>query len=195
MNIAVTGGIGTGKSFVAKALAAELGCRYISADAICRILLEPGGSGYNKVRREFSDDFFLPDGSIDRSALRSGIFSDRGLRKRLDSLLHPLVRSEILQECHSAKESGEHLVVEIPLLFESGWKDDFDTDLVVFADTDTCVSRIVVRDTVSADDALKAISAQMSLEEKCHLGDRVIDNSGTFKETMRLLQALAAELS
>ncbi len=195
MNIGVTGGMGSGKSSVAKALALILGCDYVSADSICRSLLEPGHPGYVQVSREFPNSFFLSGGEIDRAALRQAIFSDNKLRVKLNGILHPLAREEIRRRCASADTCGFDLVAEIPLLFETGWQDDFDITLVVFADAGTCISRVVARDSVSEGDALKAYSSQMSLEEKCNLGNRVIDNSGTFEDTMAALRLFATELS
>jgi dephospho-CoA kinase len=194
MNIAVTGGIGSGKSCVAKALAEQLGTKSVSADLICRDLLEIGNPGYQLVRRSFSPDLFLSDGRINRPALRKLIFSDSEQRARLDAILHPLVRKELLAREASAKTNGTDLVAEVPLLFEKGWQGDFDCSLVVFADTDTCVARIVQRDLVSEDEARESMSSQMPLAEKCKLGDRVIDNSGSFDVTLVALKQFVQEM-
>ncbi len=194
MNIAVTGGMGSGKSFVAKELARILGCEYVSADKICRNLLEPGNLGYVLVSRTFPDRFFMAGGEIDRTVLRQAIFSDSKLRLKLNDILHPLAREEMKRLCSSAEAGERNLVVEVPLLFETGWQDDFDCTLVVFADAGTCISRVVHRDLVPENDALKAYSSQMTLEEKCSLGDRIIDNSGTFEETRAAVRLFATEI-
>lgn len=195
MNIAVTGGMGAGKSRVAQALAEQLGAMNVSADLLCRGLLEVGTLGYRQIRKTFPDDFFLPDGRINRPVLRKAIFSDRELRVRLDNILHPLVRKELLAHAVVAKTKGIDLVAEIPLLFEKGWQGDFDCSLVVFADAETCMNRIVQRDLVSKDEARESISSQMPLVEKCKLGDRVIDNSGSFDVTLAALRQFVREIS
>lgn len=195
MNIAVTGGMGSGKSRVAEALAKQLGAMNVSADLLCRDLLEIGKPGYQQIRKSFSADFFLPNGEINRPALRKAIFSDSEQRERLDNILHPLVRKELIACAASAKAKGIDLVAEIPLLFEKGWQGDFDCSLVVFAEDATCVTRIVHRDLVSRDEAMESMSTQMPLAEKCKLGDRVIDNTGSFDATLVALKQFVREIS
>ncbi len=172
--------MGAGKSKVAKALAELLGAMSVSADSICRDLLELGKPGYQQMRKDFSADFFSADGSINRPFLRKVIFSNKTKRTRLEDILHPLVRKELLALREDAQAKGMILVAEVPLLFEKGWQSDFDCTLVVYADDKTCVNRIMRRDRVSRGEAQKSISSQMSLVEKCKLGDWVIDNSGSF---------------
>jgi dephospho-CoA kinase len=195
VNIAVTGGIGSGKSCVAAALAEQLGAMSVSADLLCRDLLEIGNPGYQQIRKDFSVDYFLPDGRIDRPALRKAIFSDSEQRARLDNILHPLVRKELVVRAAVAKTKGTDLVAEIPLLFEKGWQGDFDCSLVVFADPATCVTRIVQRDQVSKDEAMESIASQMPLVEKCKLGDWVIDNSGSFAATLTALRQFVRKIA
>jgi len=195
VNIAVTGGMGSGKSRVALALAEQLGAMNVSADLLCRDLLEIGSPGYRQIRKSFSADFFLPDGRINRPALRKAIFSDSEQRARLDNILHPLVRKELIARAAVAKKKGTDLVAEIPLLFEKGWQDDFDCSVVVFADADTCVNRIVRRDLVPQAEAKEGISSQMPLAEKCKLGDWVIDNSGSFNVTLAALKKIVWKIS
>jgi len=195
MNIAVTGGIGAGKSFVAESLAKMIGAENISADLVCRDLLEMGQSGYKEILKHFSADFFLIDGHLNRSLLRKAIFTNDTLRAQLDALLHPLVREELLFYCKEAKRKDHNLVVEVPLLLEKGWQGDFDATLVVYADDKTCLKRIMDRDMVSVDDARASIVCQMPLPDKCEFGDWVIDNSGSYDDTLKQLEQLVEELS
>ncbi|MBL4903158.1 MAG: dephospho-CoA kinase [Desulfocapsa sp.] len=194
MNIAVTGGIGAGKSFVAESLAKMIGAKNISADLVCRDLLEIGEPGYKEIRKHFSADFFLVDGQLNRSLLRKAIFSNDSLRSQLDALLHPLVREELLFYCKEAKKKNRNLVVEVPLLLEKGWQGDFDAILVVYADEKTCLKRIMDRDMVSVDDARASIACQMPLPDKCEFGDWVIDNSGSYDHSLKQLEQLVEEL-
>ncbi|WP_167320748.1 dephospho-CoA kinase [Desulfocapsa sulfexigens] len=195
MNIAVSGGMGSGKSFVASTLAELLGANIVSADILCRELLQLGNPGYLRLRECLGDTYFSIDGEIDRAALRKSIFSDSGLRADVDKILHPLVRQKLLDCAAGATRQNVDLVVEVPLLFEKGWQEDFDCTLVVYADVDICVSRIVARDHVSREDALKSISTQMPQSEKCKLGDWVVDNSGSFEETRVALRRIVGEIS
>lgn len=188
MNIGVTGGMGAGKSMVARALAEQLGAMSVSADSICRDLLAVGKPGYLQMREDFSANFFSADGLINRAFLRKVIFSDKAQRAKLDDILHPLVRKELLELREVVQAKGMVLVAEVPLLFEKGWQGDYDRTLVVFADDEICVSRIMRRDHVSREDAQTSISSQMSLAEKCQLGDWVIDNSGPFAVTLKLIE-------
>jgi dephospho-CoA kinase len=187
VNIAVTGGMGAGKSFVADTLAKMLGVDAVSADALCRDLLEPGQAAYEKIRKQFSSDFFLENGEINRPYLRKTIFNDNLVRKKVDDILHPLVREELLLKCKEAEERRINIILEVPLLFEKGWQQDFDTTLVVYADDETCLKRIVARDQVSVEDAKEGIACQMSLLQKCKLADSVINNSGPSSATLKKL--------
>jgi len=194
VNIAVTGGMGAGKSFVADTLSELLCAENVSADLICRMLLEPGHAAHEQMHKQFSSDFFLDNGELNRRHLRNAIFTDALLRQKVDDLLHPLVREELLNRCNLAKEKGLDLVLEVPLLFEKGWQRDFDTTLVVFADDETCIKRIMERDMVSSDEAKMGIACQMSLLEKCKLADWVIDNSGPFSTTLKKLDELKQKI-
>jgi len=195
VNIAVTGGMGAGKSFVASKFAALIGAENISADLICRDLLEIGGTAYRQMQHHFDSDYFLDDGQLNRSFLREAIFRQKNIRSQVDALLHPLVRSELLERCQQAREQSVNLVVEVPLLFEKGWQGDFDTTLVVFADENTCLDRIIARDRVSKDSARAGVASQMALSEKCKLGDLVVDNSGSRDHTCKQLTKVSQTLS
>lgn len=195
MNIAVTGGMGSGKSRVAEALAKMLGAMFVSADTICRELLEAPNSGYQQLRESFSAEFFCSDGQLNRPILRKAIFSDPVQRKKVDDILHPLVREEISKLAEVARGRGIDLVVEVPLLFEKGWQADFDVSLVVFAEDGICIKRIMDRDRVSRADAGESLGVQMPLAEKCKLGDLVIDNSGSFAVTLKMLATIAEKIS
>jgi len=195
VNIAVTGGIGSGKSTVAQTLTKEIGAMSASADILCRELLKVGNGGYLQLKKQFPAEFFLSDGSINRPLLRKEIFSNSAQRAVLDGILHPLVRLELRNQAITAASKALDFVAEVPLLYEKGWQDDFDCTLVVFAENDLCVSRVVERDFVSKEDAIEAISTQMSLLEKCEYGDWVIDNSKTFDITFVRLGDFIVELS
>jgi len=185
--VAVSGGMGSGKSSVAVYLCEISGARGLNADTICRRLLEPEEPGWLAVRKAFGERFFLADKRIDRFLLRKVLFEDHVFRRELDAILHPLARTEI-NECIK-KESDRHLqtpariVVEVPLLYEAHWEHDFSQVVVVYADATACLRRIMLRDRISEAEAEKAIGSQMSLPHKALLADHVIDNSGSWSDT------------
>lgn len=182
--VAVTGGMGSGKSSVAAYLAEISGAKGLNADAICRQLLEPGAAGWLAVRTTFGDRFFLADQRIDRPLLRAVLFADQHFRHELNALLHPLVRKEITRCVEREKgQSQVRFVVEVPLLYEARWEHDFSQVVVAYADEATCLRRIMLRDRVSEAEAKQAIGAQMPLERKALLADHVIDNSGSWSDT------------
>lgn len=190
MNIAVTGGMGSGKSKVSKELSKILGAKLVNVDHICRDLLQPQCKGLEALREVAPSVCFLPDGSLNRPALREAIFADELFRKRVDSVLHPLVRKEIQCICKEANNDTIPLIVEIPLLFETGWQADFDCSLLVYASNEICVTRIMQRDLVTEDAALLSIAAQMPIQAKIELADLLVDNSASFAETVDQLEDL-----
>jgi len=190
MNIAVTGGMGSGKSKVSRELSKILGAKLVNVDHICRDLLQPRCEGLEALRQVAPLTCFLQDGTLNRPALREAIFTDELFRKQVDSVIHPLVRERIQCICREAGNGTIQLVVEIPLLFETGWQADFDCTLLVYASNETCVTRIMQRDLVTEDDALLSIAAQMPIQKKIELADLLVDNSASFAETVDQLEYL-----
>jgi dephospho-CoA kinase len=194
MIIAVTGGIATGKSTVSRLLGRCLGADVLDADLLCRDLLIKGNPGWQDVQQVWGERFMNPQGEIDRILLRNTIFEDGKIRRELEQILHPLVRAEINSAAHRKKMAGEALLVEVPLLFEVGWQEDFDWTVTVFASADCCMQRIVSRDKVTEEDAGRILSAQMPSVCKAFLADSVIDNSGFFLHTCLQVYHLAGYL-
>lgn len=184
MNIAVTGGMGSGKSMASIELAKLLGAELINVDRVCQTLLQPGGKGMEALQQVAPAACFLEDGSLNRPVLREAIFEDESFRKQVDSVIHPLVRKEVLCYCKKAKKKPNPLVVEIPLLFETGWQTDFDCSLLVYASDEICVKRIMQRDLVNEKAALLSVAAQIPIQEKVQLADFLIDNNGSTAETL-----------
>ena len=117
MNIGITGGYGSGKSSVSRLLAMYLQAELTDADVLCRTLLEPGQEGTKQLQIEFADRFFLGDGSIDRNLLRQETFKDPEVKEKLEKILHPLVRSTIVDQARVCSVHHSYLVIEVPLLF------------------------------------------------------------------------------
>jgi dephospho-CoA kinase len=194
MKIAVTGGIATGKSTVARLLGRYLGTDVLDADVICRDLLVKGQPGWREVRRIWGERFLNAGGHIDRVLLRKAVFSDKRLRKKLEEILHPMARIEIAKSASEKGLAGENILVEVPLLFEVGWRQDFDWVVTIYATEKRCLQRIVIRDNVTPQDAAKVLAAQMPLVCKVLLADSVIDNSGYLAHTCFQVGRLAGYL-
>ncbi|MFZ5775811.1 MAG: dephospho-CoA kinase [Thermodesulfobacteriota bacterium] len=192
--IGITGGMGSGKSSVAALLAESAGALSLSADCICRDLLAPGGAGWLALRQAFGDRFLRADGTVDRPGLRTALFADASLRHALDALLHPLARERVHAQVGEALAAGKKVVVEVPLLYEAGWSEDFSRVVVVYADASVCISRLAARDRLSVEEAGKAIAAQLPLADKAMRADHVIDNSGCWWETCLQVDRLRRQL-
>ena len=186
--IGITGGIGSGKSRVCNCLAKLCHLPVIDLDRICRQLLVINKLGWLALQEILDKNFFSSSGELDRKVLRKGIFADDALRGRIDTLLHPLARQEMARQV--AEVSGVALV-EIPLLFEAGWQEDVSQIVVVYADPEVCLQRIVNRDHVSEQQAQQAIDAQLPLREKALQANHVIDNSRSWQETCSQIHHLA----
>jgi dephospho-CoA kinase len=190
--VGVTGGIGSGKSKVAALLGKLLCGIVISADDVCRELLEPGGEGYLQFVRSGGSRFLDGDGVINRVTLREKIFADPDLRDQLEAILHPLVLEKIQNVAEGDPES--FVIAEVPLLFEKDWQDEFDTIISVFSTEDRLIERVMERDRISREDVGTIIAAQMSMEEKNRRADYVVNNSAHWQETEKQLVELAIRL-
>jgi dephospho-CoA kinase len=174
ISIALTGGIGAGKSLVAE-LFAELGAICIDSDQLAREVVERGKPGFDEVVARFGDDILL-DGEIDRSKLAAIVFRDAAARRDLENIIHPRVR-ELATKL--ASRAGENAVVinEIPLLFETKGQERFDLVITVEADMDERRSRLIARGLKSYE-IDKRISAQATREERESISDFIIENDG-----------------
>ncbi|WP_136797736.1 dephospho-CoA kinase [Desulfosediminicola ganghwensis] len=194
MNIALTGTVGSGKSVVAAMLSGWLQCRSIDTDAVSRLLLQPGQSAYLALQQRWGSRFISSSGDVDRAALRKAIFADTNLKKQLEALLHSDIRSYVTRQMEIEAAAGKHLLVEVPLLFEVGWQNDFDHTIAVYVPTALSVKRTMLRDTVSEAEAEAVVAAQISAEEKALMADSVINNSGVWGATVLQVSHLARNL-
>jgi dephospho-CoA kinase len=176
LRIGLTGGIGSGKSTVS-ALLAERGAQVVDADVLAREVVEPGTPGLAAIAESFGDGVLTADGALDRPALAAVVFGDPAARARLDGIVHPLVRSRAV-ELITAMPDDAVVVQDIPLLVETGQAGAFDLVLVVEADLETRVARLVQRGLSEAD-ARARIAAQATDEQRRAVADVVLDNSGT----------------
>ncbi|HWO55724.1 dephospho-CoA kinase [Paenibacillus sp. FSL M7-1455] len=186
MNIGLTGGIATGKSTVS-ALLVNKGALLVDADAIAREVMLPGHPVLAAVAEHFGQAVILEDGTLDRKKLGDIVFRDPTQRKALNDITHPAIRKEIrgrmddLQREHPDKL----VVVDIPLLYESGLEHMFERVMVVYAPEHVQLERLMRRNQLTAEEAAARIRSQMDIEEKKRKADIVIDNSGDAEETER----------
>lgn len=197
MKVAVTGGIGSGKSRVAAILAGLLQAELFSADRVCHQLLEPGASGWRGIVAAWGERYLAADRTLNRPALRTDVFRDAALRRQLEAILHPLIRNTLKNSMAAVDINGGTCIVEVPLLFEVGWQDDFDAVVAVYAPAPVCIARIVDRDGIAPEEAGRILGAQMSPEEKAGLAGHVIDNSGlwslTYLQAARLARLIGGK--
>ena len=194
MIIAVTGNLGTGKSTVSRLLAAQLGADLLDTDQLCRQQLQPGREGFTAFKRTFGQNFFQEDGDIDRQRLRQAVFTDGQVKVALEEILHPIVRRQVAGRIAACKNAAIDLVVEVPLLYEVGWQEEFELCVVVFIPSHLCVRRVLERDSMDAAEIDKVLASQMELSKKITLADVIIDNSGTFVSTVHQVNLLAKRI-
>ncbi|WP_431223744.1 dephospho-CoA kinase [Serratia sp. L9] len=174
--VALTGGIGSGKSTVADAFA-RLGVSIVDADVIARQIVEPGTPALAAIAAHFGNEMLLADGSLNRPALRQRIFSTPEEKRWLNQLMHPLIHQETQRQL--AKARSPYALWVVPLLVENNLQDRADRVLVVDVDSATQLARTMARDGISHQQALNILSAQATREQRLAIADDVIDNNGT----------------
>jgi dephospho-CoA kinase len=177
MLIALTGGIGSGKSTVASEWV-QLGATEIDADLLAREVVEPGTVGLNLVLEAFGKDLLLPDGSLNRGELAKRAFSSENERKRLEAILHPLIQQLALQK---VSQSQGVTIYTIPLLVETKSPLSFDKVVTISCPEDVRIERLI-RKGFSKDEALRRIAAQANDEQRKARADLVIDSDCTIDE-------------
>lgn len=196
-HLALTGGIGSGKSTVAKFFA-NRGATIIDADAISRDLMEPGQQVLDDVVTTFGDRVIDDTGRLDRAALAEIVFHDDAARNRLNGIVHPAVRAEStrLREAALAADPQHAVIIQdIPLLVETGQADQFDGVIVVDAEHDIRLQRLVEQRDMAAEDATARIAAQATDEQRREVADWIIDNSGTLADTEAQVDQVWARLA
>jgi dephospho-CoA kinase len=183
LKVAVTGGIGTGKSVVLAELAA-CGAPVVDADAFVHEALRAGSPSIEAVRARFGDTVIASGGDVDRARLGAIVFRDDQARRDLEAMLHPAVYRRIETWMHAREEEGAPIaVVEIPLLYETGHERDFDCVIVTACDGEEQVRRTMSRSGSSEPDARRRIAAQWPLAEKVRRADFVLRTDASLEET------------
>lgn len=184
--VALTGGIGAGKSTVAEYFA-SLGAVVVDADQLARLAIKPGSSGFAEVEERFGKKVIV-DGKINRGALAEIVFTDEKARKDLEAIIHPRIQ-KLFAQAVADLEDGQIMIYEIPLLVETGAASKFDFIVTVEADVDLRKARLLERG-LTQEQIAKRISSQTSQSEREAIADAVITNNGDEDELLRQVENL-----
>ena len=191
--IGLTGGIASGKSTVSSFFR-QKGAAVLDADQIARELSEPGGELHAEYVRHFGAEVLQNDGTLDRRRIGQIVFSDPQQKQWLDTVSHPAIRGELLRKLEQKRNEKQRLILlDIPLLFESGWDKMADKTCLVYVNETIQLQRLMKRNGYTRREAQDRIAAQMPLEEKKKRADYLIDNNGSLTDTIRQAEALWRE--
>ncbi|MGH9201131.1 MAG: dephospho-CoA kinase [Vicinamibacterales bacterium] len=191
--VALTGGIATGKSYIAKRLR-EAGVEVMDADLLAHDVVRPGSEALELVRRRFGDGMITAGGEMDRRRVAALVFADAGARRDLEAIIHPVVRQGIEQFFRTLPIRTPFAVADIPLLFETGRAGDFEVVVVAACAREIQMARVLAREGVTREDAERRLQAQWPIEDKVARADYVIRTDGTYEETDRAVEALIGSL-
>lgn len=187
LKVGLTGGIASGKSTVADLFEA-LGAPLIDTDVLARKVVEPGTPGLAAVRDEFGPGVLTERGELDRRKLRSIVFADDEKRRRLESILHPLIRERLRAELD--RLDAPYVIIAVPLLIETDFAELVDRILVVDVPVEVQLARLMARDGSTRAEAQAIIDAQVDRETRLARADDIIDNSGDLASTRTQVEAL-----
>ena len=177
--IGLTGGIGSGKSTVARALN-EHGYPIVDADHIAREIVEPGQPALQELAEEFGADILDADGVLDRGLLASRAFTNKDTTQRLNNITHPRINQRTQELFDEARENGaEAVIYDMPLLIDKGLHKDMDATIVVHAAEHVRLERLTTKRGLDADDVRRRINAQIDDETRKQHADILLDNNGT----------------
>lgn len=190
MNIGLTGGIACGKSTVSDMLV-QRGAMLVDADRIAREVVEPGSPVLMQIVERFGPEILNPDGTLYRKKLGEVVFGNPQALKDLENIMHPSIRALIRQRMHEYEQQhpDKLVVVDIPLLYESGLQSMFEAVMVVYIPRNLQLQRLMNRDKLTEEQAEARLKAQMDIEQKKALADIVIDNQGTLTDTEGQVEA------
>ncbi len=193
MIIGLTGSIASGKSTVSRMLK-ELGYPIVDADLVARQVVEPDSETLQKINEAFDASVILPDGTLDRKKVGDLIFNDPESRKRLNDIIHPAIRKEMLRQRAAYVAEGHQVVImDIPLLFESQLQHLADKILVVSVTEENQLKRLIKRNGLSENEAAARISSQLPMTVKEAGADAIIYNNGSIEETKWQLNRILEE--
>ena len=194
MLVGLTGGIGSGKSTVAELLA-ERGAVVIDADDLARRAVAPGTSGFDRVVETFGRDILDPDGGIDRAALADVVFADPSRLRELEAIVHPEVARLLVESVEPYRDTDDVIVYAVPLLAERGMAQGFDVVVVVAADVDRRVERLMRDRGMTAEEVRARVAAQLTDEERARVADVLLDNDGERERLIPQVNRLWTDLN
>lgn len=188
--VGITGGISSGKSAVTQRLA-QHGITVVDADVVARIVVEAGRPALTAIAEHFGANILQDDGTLDRAALRSRVFSDESERRWLEQLTHPLIGQEIVDQLGASR--SPYTVLSSPLLLDTSQKALVDCVVVVDAPEALQLQRTIQRDSNDEAQVKRIMAAQLARDERLALADIVIDNSGTLDDLNQQVDELHKE--
>ena len=174
LRVGITGGIGSGKTALTDWLASQ-GIVIVDADLAARVVVEPGQPALTEIAETFGEEFLLPDGQLDRAALRQRVFADEDERKALEAITHPRIRDELARQMGEA--DSPYVVLSSPLLLESGQSEMVDVSVVVDVPEALQIKRTMARDQNDRQLVEQIMAAQLDRETRIARAEIVIDNS------------------
>ncbi|HEX2028891.1 MAG TPA: dephospho-CoA kinase [Nitriliruptorales bacterium] len=192
--VGLTGGTGSGKTTVGRMLS-QRGAVLIDADEIAREVVEPGTPGFQAVVERFGSEVVAADGSLDRERLAAIVFDDERARSDLNAIVHPRVRARIAGRVAELHDTDGIVVVDVPLLVETGQADAYRAVIVVTAPEETRVARLVRERGMEADQVRARIAAQANDEERLEVATHVIRNDGDLGELEQQVDEVFADLA
>jgi len=188
--VGLTGGVGSGKSAAAQVFE-ELGATVIDTDALAHALTGPGGAAIKPIRAAFGADYLTPDAALDRARMRELVFADAAKKRLLESILHPMIRSQTSELVQAAR--GPYVILMIPLLIEShDYRNRYQRILVVDCPEELQLSRVVARSGLTPAQVRAIMVNQVSRGARLAVADDVIDNSQDLAQLRRQVEALHA---
>ncbi|SNC66892.1 dephospho-CoA kinase [Marinobacter sp. es.048] len=191
--IGLTGGIGSGKSTVAR-LFGDLGVHWVDADDVAREVVEPGTPALARIAEHFGHEILTSDGTLDRARLRGIVFQEPEERVWLESLLHPIIREELIRQLNPENYQLPYVLLVSPLLLETDQHELVDRIIVIDVPKDVQLERTMARDTNSREQVERIIAAQMSREDRLARADEVVDNNRPLDDVMRQVRELHERL-
>ena len=193
--VGLTGGIGSGKSAATDRFAA-LGASVVDTDRIAHELTAPGGGAIEAIHVAFGDAMIAPDGRLDRAAMRALAFREPDARRRLEAILHPMIRAEGERLIADCLRTSPYAILMVPLLVESGdYRRRVDRVAVVDCAEETQVARVMSRNGLARAEVERILAAQASRAERLAAADDIIDNDGALADLAPRVAALHAEYS
>jgi dephospho-CoA kinase len=193
--LGVTGGIASGKSTVARMLE-EMGAPLIDFDVLSRIVVEPGKPAWKEIVTYFGEQILREDQTLNRKVLSEIVFRDRRKRRKLESFTHPRIHEEFVRRIKRMTKEDPAAVIQVvvPLLIEANLRSLFDKLLLVYIPEEMQIRRLMEREPISRETAIRVLRSQLPIEEKRKYADYIVDNSGPLEKTRRQVEEVWIQL-